>query len=185
MSPKSMTCPTCNQEPSFGSNKISDYGNLTIYACTYDCCESVVFIRSHGKILAAFKGTFVPTNDIPERVLNVVSEAHLCFNVGAYRSTVITARAAIEILAKEQGVSTGTLKDRINEVFGKNNLITEASYEIKDSGNGGAHDKEDVARDVAQRALTSLGAILSLTYREIRTPRVVTPEELQAWKEDL
>lgn len=80
--------------------------------------------------------------DIPENIAHPASEAFECHSIGAYRAAVLMARAVIEASAKEMGITTDKLIQKIEKLAEREHirkLVAEAAHELRLAGNDMAH----------------------------------------------
>lgn len=80
--------------------------------------------------------------DIPSHISAPASEAFMCFSIGAYRAAVLLARAVIEASAKEKGVTTGSLYEKIDKLAEQmhvRSMLADAAHEVRLAGNDMAH----------------------------------------------
>lgn len=80
--------------------------------------------------------------DVPTHIADAASEAQQSFAVGRLRSAVLLARAVIEAVAKDQGITTGKLVAKIDEMHTRGLVrqhIREGAHEIRHLGNDMAH----------------------------------------------
>lgn len=81
-------------------------------------------------------------SDVPSGIAEPASEAHACWSIGAYRSTVLLSRAVIEAGAKDKGIGSGNLYDKIAKLSEQGYirpLIADAAHEVRLLGNDMAH----------------------------------------------
>src|SRR5580698_2398838 len=55
-------------------------------------------------------------DDVPPSVADAAAEAVLCMAAGAIRGAILLARAVIEATAKDKGVTTGSLAQKIDQL---------------------------------------------------------------------
>lgn len=80
--------------------------------------------------------------DIPPHIANPASEAFACFSVGAYKAAVLLARSVIEASAKDKGVTSGSLYEKIDKLAEGQHIramLAEAAHEVRLAGNDMAH----------------------------------------------
>ena len=80
--------------------------------------------------------------DVPGHIAKAASEAHRCRSIGAIMSAVLMARTVVEAIAKEKGVTTGSLFQKIDELgnIGAIKPFTvETAHVIRTFGNDMAH----------------------------------------------
>jgi hypothetical protein len=83
--------------------------------------------------------------DVPRPIAETATEAYRCLSVGARRGAVVLARTVIEATAKNKGITSGLLHQKIEQLR-TSDLIREdirlAAHEIRLLGNGVAHGDE-------------------------------------------
>lgn len=108
--------------------------------------------------------------DVPGDIAQAASEAHRCYSIGAYRATLILARAVVEAAAKAKGVTTGSLYSKI-EALHENGIIREvikdAAHDVRDSGNEMAHGDfvTQVSEVEAEEILFLMGKVLDDVFQ--------------------
>lgn len=108
--------------------------------------------------------------DVPEGIASVANEAYLCGSAGALSGAVVLARAVIEATAKEQGIVSGNLLAKIEEMANRQIIreyIKDGAHEIRHFGNDIAHgDFSDVVHDAdVVLALELMDAVLEEVYQ--------------------
>ena len=81
-------------------------------------------------------------DDVPEHIADAASEAYACYQIRSYRAAILMARSVVEATAKDQGITKGSLYEKIdklkeNEVISKG--AAETAHEIRFMGNDMAH----------------------------------------------
>lgn len=94
------------------------------------------------------KGVSPEFPDVPEHIARAAKEAHACFSINAHMASILMARTVVEATAKEKGVTSGRLIQKI-DALAKANIIRDdtkdAAHEIRHLGNDMAHgDIDDV-----------------------------------------
>jgi hypothetical protein len=80
--------------------------------------------------------------DVPPAIAAAASEVHKCLSIGATRGAIAVARAVVEATAKDQGITKGTLQQKIDDLakVGKIRPDTQdAAHEVRLDGNEIAH----------------------------------------------
>ncbi|MBI0047293.1 DUF4145 domain-containing protein [Bifidobacterium choladohabitans] len=109
--------------------------------------------------------------DVPEDIAAVASEAYSCCSIKAYRSAVLMARTALEATAKNKGITSGSLNEKIEELA-EQNIITDQlaqeANEIRLLGNDMAHGDPDipVSKEDASDILGFLDTVLDYVYQQ-------------------
>jgi Domain of unknown function (DUF4145) len=129
---------------------------------------------SSGKI-----GTYWPTAagkkdfpDVPEPVATSASEAHVSLAAGSPRGAVALARAVVESVAKEKGITTGNLQSKIDKLCNDGYIseaMKEAANEIRFAGNEAAHGDlvtEPLTPEDAGEIVSLMDTILERVYQE-------------------
>lgn len=114
--------------------------------------------------------------DVPEHVAKPASEAHSCHSISADMSAILMARSVIEAVAKDQGIKSGSLFNKIDGLRDKgliNDFAKTTAHTIRTFGNDMAHGDFTVEVDSADAAgvLTFMDYILREVYQ--------APAELQ------
>ena len=109
--------------------------------------------------------------DVPKDIAAVASEAYSCCSIKAYRSAVLMARTALEATAKNKGITSGSLNEKIKELA-EQNIITgqlaQEANEIRLLGNDMAHGDPDipVSEEDASDILGFLDTVLDYVYQQ-------------------
>ncbi|WP_456600665.1 DUF4145 domain-containing protein [Blastococcus sp. SYSU DS0616] len=92
--------------------------------------------------------------DVPEAIREAASEVHQCLSIGAIRGAIAIARAVVEATAKDQGITTGTLQQKIDGLANAGKIrpdTQDAAHEVRLDGNEIAHgDLAATPPDVAE-----------------------------------
>ena len=201
----SMICPHCKAHSSFttrwNSNSWAEGWNSQGFDAAIQCenasCHrtlgAVVKYGDTASVLDYWPKLVGGKNfpDVPELIAATANEAHECASIGAFRGAAALARAVVESLAKEKGISKGMLNKKIEQLE-KDGVITrdmrEAADEIRFAGNEVAHGDlvdEPIDSEDAEEILDLMDSILAHVYqqpnkvrrvrerRELRRPPVV------------
>lgn len=111
----------------------------------------------------------VDVSFIPEGVAGYFKEAHDAFSVGAHRAVLLLVRSVIEATAKDRGVDTGTLVQKINKLGEQGDIrrgTKDMAHALRILGNDMAHgDIDEVPNhDDANDALTIARFVLDDVY---------------------
>lgn len=106
---------------------------------------------------------------IPDGVAGFFKESHDVFSVGAYRAVLLLVRSVIEATAKEQGIDSGSLVQKINKLHDEGHIrrgTKEMAHALRILGNDMAHgDIGEVPTDEdAADALTIARFVLDDVY---------------------
>lgn len=110
--------------------------------------------------------------DVPKAVATAASEAHLCLTARSPRGAVALARAVVESVAKNKGITTGRLQGKIDKLYENGHIseaMKEAAHEIRFAGNEVAHGDlvaEPLSIEDASEIVTLMDAILERVYQE-------------------
>jgi hypothetical protein len=107
--------------------------------------------------------------DTPDHIAQAASEAVLCRSSGYLRAAVLMARSVIEATAKDKGITSGSLQDKIDKMH-KDALIREhikeGAHELRYFGNEMAHGDfgNPVIKEDADLVLTLMQEILQEVF---------------------
>jgi hypothetical protein len=117
--------------------------------------------------------------DVPEHLATTASEAHICLGAGSPRGAVALARAVVESIARDKGITKGTPQQKIDELYKKNYIsddMKEAAHEIRFAGNAAAHSDvvaEQLSIEDADEIVSLMDNILEHVYqRPARVARI-------------
>lgn len=83
-----------------------------------------------------------PFPDVPEQIAQTASEAHACLSIQASRGAVALARAVVEATAKDKGITTGRLVQKIDALHADGHIrefTRQVAHEVRYGGNEIAH----------------------------------------------
>lgn len=108
---------------------------------------------------------------VPDCISDAASEAFACFHIRSYRAAVLLARSVIEAVAKDQGITKGSLQQKIDELEQRRVIkpvSQETAHEIRLLGNDMAHGDFIAPVDQAQcdDVLTFMETILEEVYQQ-------------------
>ena len=109
--------------------------------------------------------------DVPQQIAESASEAHACMSIQAYRGAVALARAVVEATAKDKGITSGSLAQKIDRLHEQGHIrpITrEVAHEIRHGGNEIAHGDlgdEPMPAEDAEAILRLMDEILQEVYQ--------------------
>lgn len=108
--------------------------------------------------------------DVPDEISRAADEAHRCYSIGAYRATLILARAVVEASAKAKGVTTGALFKKIETLHAQGiirEVIKDVAHDVRDAGNEMAHGDfvTQVSEEEAEEILFLMGKVLDDVFQ--------------------
>ncbi|CAD5999328.1 DUF4145 domain-containing protein [Agreia sp. COWG] len=111
----------------------------------------------------------VDTTFIPDGVAGYFKEAHDAFSVGAFRAVLLLVRSVIEATAKDRGIESGSLVQKINKLNDEGHIrrgTKDMAHALRILGNDMAHgDIDDVpTNEDADDALTIARFVLDDVY---------------------
>jgi len=182
----SFACPFCNVHSTFSLWVGST--NHGIFAC--DKCGGVVYFIMEKDQVKDYYPKRIPQTDesIPTEIANDYKEAVKCFDVGAFKASVVMSRRAIQSSALEKGIKKGKLRDQIDELHAKKFIpdsVKEWAQEIRLTGNIGAHPDEDLLQDVTKQDAEEMIKFLEqyLNYVYVMPAKVEAQRERRQKKE--
>jgi uncharacterized protein (DUF305 family) len=110
--------------------------------------------------------------DVPASVATAANEAHLCLTAGSPHGAVALARAVVESVAKQKGITTGNLQGKIDNLYKDGHIseaMKEAAHEIRFAGNEVAHGDlvaESLNSEDAEEIVSLMDTILERVYQE-------------------
>jgi hypothetical protein len=110
--------------------------------------------------------------DVPTHIAATATEACLCLGSGAPRGAVALARAVIEAVAKNKGITKGSLQSKIEAMHAAGHIseaMTEAAHEVRFAGNEAAHGdlvSEPLTEENAEEIVALMSTILQRVYQE-------------------
>ncbi len=164
---QSLTCPYCGVYSTISARAGAD-GHY-IYECD-QCDKLFLLVINKGEIVDQYPKR-IPKYDqaIPSDVASDYVEAIKCFDVAAFKASVIMCRRALQTSVIGKGASNGRLVDQIDELC-KKGIITEDiknwAHEIRLTGNIGAHPDglEDVTPQDAEDLIRFTEEYLNYVY---------------------
>jgi len=176
----SFICPFCNIHSTFSLNVGSrSHG---IFSC--DRCGNVVYFVIENNQVKDYYPKRTPQTDesIPTEIADDYKEAVKCFDVGAFKASVVMSRRAIQSSALEKNIKKGKLRDQIDELHTRKFIpasVKEWAHEIRLTGNIGAHPDEDLLQDVTKEDAEELIGFLEeyLNYVYVMSAKVKAQRE--------
>lgn len=183
----SVVCPFCKSLATFSTvwsdgslpraaaAQVPGAGAVLALRCPNPMCGMVITGLTNGaQVLRHWPQTVGGKSfpDVPPHIAATADEAHQCHSIGAHRGSIALARAVVEATAKHQGVTKGSLMEKIDSLAGQgviSEAMKDAAHEIRFAGNEVAHgdlaeqllDKED-----AEEVLSLMDAMLLRVYQE-------------------
>lgn len=117
------------------------------------------------------EGWYPAFPDVPDAIAEAASEAHACLSIGAARAAVALARAVVEAVAKDQGITNGSLQFKIDELSRRGlvrPVVREGAHEVRLDGNAVTHGdliEQPMTRDEAADVLVLLDEVLGDVYQ--------------------
>ncbi|MCX2716108.1 DUF4145 domain-containing protein [Mycolicibacterium sp. J2] len=108
--------------------------------------------------------------DVPAHIAEAAKEAYECHSCEHYRAAIMLARAVIEATAKDKGITTGTLYNKI-EAMANGGLIRamikDAAHGVRELGNEMAHGDfvDPISAEESQLVIRLMGEILNDVYQ--------------------
>lgn len=105
---------------------------------------------------------------MPTSINQAASEAYACYSIGSYRAAALLARTVIEAVAKDKGITSGSLVSKINQLRKADLLtanLTEAAHDIRLTGNDIAHG--DLSIPISEEDCDDLLDFMSSILEEI------------------
>ncbi len=162
----------------FGSYKCDHCeGLLVAYTRTvgqsFQHVNAADWMHSIGDLLdwVPKQGWYPAFPDAPEAIGEAASEAHACLSIGAARAAVALARAVVEAVAKDQGITSGNLQSKIDQLSERGLIrpvVRDGAHEVRLDGNEVAHGDlvaQPISRDEAADVLVLLDEVLGDVYQ--------------------
>ncbi|OMC28191.1 hypothetical protein A5739_02925 [Mycobacterium colombiense] len=108
--------------------------------------------------------------DVPGHIAEAATEAYECDSDQHYRAAIMLARAVIEATAKDKGITTGTLYDKIEALATAGlirAMIRDAAHGVRELGNEMAHGDfvDPISAEESQLVIRLMGEILNDVYQ--------------------
>ena len=110
--------------------------------------------------------------DVPNAIANAAVEAHKALDAQAPHASVVMARATVEAMAKDKGITQGGLESKIDHLAADGHIseaMKEAAHEIRFAGNEVAHSdilNEPISLEDATEVVELMDALLERVYQE-------------------
>lgn len=110
-------------------------------------------------------------DDVPSPICDAASEAYACYSIRSYRAAILLARAVVEAVAKDKGITSGSLASKINQLEQQrivSPLTAETSHEIRFIGNDMAHGDftKEVTEEECDDVLNFMSVLLQQVYQQ-------------------
>jgi hypothetical protein len=157
---------------------------MAVYRC--DSCHSLMLaageiVDSRGlderEAFETSELTWIPPSgltkafeDVPEHVAEAASEAYKCLGLGALRGAVQLARSVVEATAKEKGITSGRLVEKIDKMYSEGLIrehIKEGAHEVRYLGNDMAHGDfiVPVTKEEAEETVGLMAEVLEEVFQ--------------------
>lgn len=108
--------------------------------------------------------------DVPVHIAEAATEAYECQSCEHYRAAILLARAVIEATAKDKGITTGNLHNKIEAMATGGlirTMIKDAAHGVRELGNEMAHGDfvEPISAEESQLVIRLMGEILNDVYQ--------------------
>jgi hypothetical protein len=110
--------------------------------------------------------------DVPNTIANAAAEAHKALDAQAARASVMMARAVVEAIAKDKGITQGKLISKIDQLKAVGHIsesMKEAAHEIRLVANEVAHSDildEPISPKDAAEVVELMDDLLERVYQE-------------------
>ncbi|WP_431236695.1 DUF4145 domain-containing protein [Mycolicibacterium aichiense] len=120
--------------------------------------------------------------DVPDHIAEAATEAYECDSSEHYRGAIMLARAVIEATAKDNGITTGTLYNKIEALATAGlirAIIKDAAHGVRQLGNEMAHGDfvDPISAEESQLVIRLMGEILNDVYQ---SPAVISQAQQAA-----
>ncbi|OCB37284.1 hypothetical protein A5676_18315 [Mycobacterium malmoense] len=108
--------------------------------------------------------------NVPQHIAEAATEAYECDSNQHYRGAIMLARAVIEATAKDNGIATGTLYNKIEALATAGlirGMIKDAAHGVRELGNEMAHGDfvDPISAEESQLVIQLMGEILNDVYQ--------------------
>lgn len=109
-------------------------------------------------------------SDVPAHIAEAAGEAHKSRSINNLKSSILMARTVIEAVAKDKGVTSGSLFSKIDALAAQGiiqDFTKQTAHAIRTFGNDMAHGDIELAVDVvdAEMVLEFMDALLSEVFQ--------------------
>lgn len=173
-----LECPHCGvnaQFNQFGREFHDINTDYAAYKCTVKSCNHCIMViwhRNAREVIRVWPPQVAsPPDHVPDRILDFYREAHDALHAGAPKASLVMARSAIQLTARELGAPKGSLKSEL-EWLKDNDKIAKELYGVADSirlfGNEAAHPDPDelvaITGDDAEQLISFLETLLQYVF---------------------
>jgi hypothetical protein len=112
---------------------------------------------------------------VPDAIARAAEEAHQAGEIGARMAAILMARTAVEATAKDKGITSGRLVQKIDELRDKGFIrkpIADAAHEIRHLGNDMAHG--DITDPPDEHDTTDVLALMDAVLRDVYETTAIT-----------
>ena len=154
-------CTHCNRL------SIADaWGNPGEYLST---AKSATFWNDHEVVWTPNSVGGKEFPDVPPHIASAADEVHKCRSINADRAAILLARGVVEAAAKDKGIASGSLFQKIEAMCSAGLVRTftrDAAHELRFMGNDMAHGDfvASIAASDADAVLDVMSEILSLIH---------------------
>lgn len=108
--------------------------------------------------------------DVPHAIASAASEAYRCRQTCANRAAILLARSVIEATAKQKGIITGQLINKIDEMHDQRLIrpdVRDGAHEVRQFGNDMAHGDfvQNVSPEDTDLVLALMDAVLADVFQ--------------------
>lgn len=108
--------------------------------------------------------------DVPQHIAEAATEAYECDSSEHYRGAIMLARAVIEATAKDKGITSGNLFDKIEAMAAAGlirTMIKDAAHGVRELGNEMAHGDfvDPISAEESDLVIRLMGEILNDVYQ--------------------
>lgn len=109
-------------------------------------------------------------DDVPDEIADAASEAYACYSIRSYRAATLLARGVTEAICKDQGITNGNLKAKIDELEKQRKispLTADTAHEIRFVGNDMAHGDfvSGIGEEECDDLLNFMSSLLEEVYQ--------------------
>lgn len=112
---------------------------------------------------------------VPPAIARAAEEAHQAGQIGAHMAAILMARTTVEATAKDQGITTGRLVQKIDQLRDEGLIrkpIADAAHEIRHLGNDMAHG--DITDPPDEQDTTDVLTLMDAVLRDVYETTAIT-----------